>query len=299
MIAQTTRAPWRTAWRLGTSDGLLAVLLLGVAVGLAATVWLPQMPSASPAAYAQWLSETQARFGRATPTMQTMGLFAITRSFGFRLLLSLLAGCSLLRLVRAVDRLRQNREIAQPSAEEEWHTLSGPRPPDVTAYLRSRRYRVLDASPLLQADRWPWADSFTILTHTGSLLLLLGLLLFHLWGWEVTGWVVQAGNKVTLPGTGKWVSLDSHAREIAHSPGIVTFVEKRGPGVRLSAVDDAGNPLTLQQTVEAPPATQSIPQPWTLHGSEAAPRYVSIERRTRFRNALGPTPMYCLKTRAK
>jgi len=241
-------------WRIATSDGLLAALLLGVAAGLAITVWLPQMPMADPVTYARWLSETQARFGRATSTMQTLGLFTITRSFGFRALLSFLAGCLSLRLIESGDRLRQNREMAEPAGE--WQPLAGVCLPDVMDDLRQRHYRVLGDPLLFQADRWPWADLFPSLAHGGALLLLIGLLLTHLWGWRVEGLIVQSGERVALPGTEKWVALDDDARRVMHSPGITTFVEGRGPGVQVSAADGTGRSLSLQQTAEADPVTQ-------------------------------------------
>jgi len=88
------------------------------------------------------------------------------------------------------------------------------------------------------------------------LLLLIGLLLTNLRGWQVAGLIVQSGERVTLPGTEKWVALDNDARRVTHSPGIVTFVEDHVPGVRASATNSTGQPLALQQTAEADPVTQ-------------------------------------------
>ena len=254
MIDQNPRDPWRAIWRVATSDGLLAALLLGVAVGLTITTWLPQMPLVGPATYARWLSETQARFGKATPTMQTLGLFTITRTLGFRALLSLLAGCLLLRLIESGDRLRQHREMVKPAGE--WRALAGVCLPEVMDDLHRWRYRVLSSPPLLQADRWPWADLFPLLAYSGGLLLLAGLLITHLWGWRVEGLIVQNGERVTLPGTEEWVMLDNEARRVIHSPGIMTFVEEHGPGLQARASDDTGHSLFLQQTTEADPVTQ-------------------------------------------
>lgn len=253
MIAQTPRTPWRTIWQIATGDGLLIALLLSVAVGLAAITWLPQMPLADPIAYAQWLSRAQARFGEATGTMQSLGLFTIARSLGFRILLALLGGCLSLRLVENGDRLRQAREMAEPGGE--WQSLTGARWPDVVDDLRRRRYRVLNEPPLLQADRWPVAGLFPLLAHFGALLLLIGLLITHLWGWRTEGLIVQSGERVALP-SGRWVELDKEARDVTHGPGVVTFVERRGPGVQASATDDAGLPLSLQQTTGADPVAQ-------------------------------------------
>ena len=254
MIAQTPRDPWRTIWQITTSDYLIAAFLLGITAGLIVTTWLPQMPVADPVAYAQWLSETQARFENATPTMQTLGLFTITRSFGFHVLLVLLAGTLLLRLVEIGDRLWQNREIANPDGE--WHNLADAHLPDVINDLRRRRYRILHTPPLLQADRWPWADLFPLLVHSGGLLLLIGLLVTHGWGWQIRGVTVQGGQRFALPGTETWITWDDNTHNVTHSSGIQAFVETQVPGIQARADDGMGQPLSLQQTPDIEPVTQ-------------------------------------------
>lgn len=254
MISQTPRDPWRTIWRIVTGDGLPVILLLALAIGMTLTAWLPQMPLADPVAYAQWFSRAQSRFGEATATMQALGLFTVTRSLGFRALLTLLAGCLSLRLMESGDRLRRNREAAEPVGE--WQSLAGARLPDALDSLRARRYRVLGEPPLFQADRWPLSELFPLLAHGGASLLLLGLLVTHLWGWRAEGLILQSGERVTLPDAEKWVALDKEARSVTHSPGVVTFVEQRGPGVQASAADGAGRSLSLQQAAGADPVAQ-------------------------------------------
>lgn len=258
MVAQTSRDPWRAVWQIATSDGLLIALLLGVAAGLLIAAWLPQMPAAEqPVAYAQWLSETQARFGETAQTLRTLGLFTVTRSLSFRTLLALLAGCLLLRLVENGDRLRRNRDMAEPSGA--WQSFAGARLPDLIDNLRRWRYRILSNSEaelsLFQADRWPQANLFLLLAHGGALLILTGLLLTYLWGWRVEGLVVQSSEQVTLPGIEKWVAWDEGTRKVRHSPGIVTSVEECGPGVQVTATDGAGQPLSLKQATETDPVT--------------------------------------------
>ena len=254
MISQPPRDPWRTVWQVATSDATIAALLLGIAAALALAAWLPQMPADNPVSYAQWLSDIQARFRNATPSLQALGLFTIMRSAGFRALLALLASCLLLRLIEAIDRMRVRREMMQPTGE--WRALEYVDLGGAADYLDRHRYRVVRESALIQADRWPWAELLPIIVYAGGLVLLLGLLVTAVWGWRVEGLTVQSTEPVPLPGAKAWVALDSEDCRVQHSPGIVTFVEKCGPGVRVSATDAAGQSLSLQQTAESEPATE-------------------------------------------
>jgi hypothetical protein len=208
MIAQTPRDPWRAVWRIVTGDGALTILLLALATGLIVVASLPQLPVDGPAAYARWLSETQAHVGRATTTLQTLGLFTVTRSFGFRTLLALTAASLTLRLIEIGGQLRR---------------------------------------------QWAWAGLFPALIHAGALVLLTGLLVAHLWGWQAMGVVVLGGERVTLPGTAGWVALGQDTLRVSHSAGLTTFVETRGPAIRARVTDSAGQPLPLQQTAESDP----------------------------------------------
>jgi hypothetical protein len=110
MNTRIVRNPWHAIWQSATGDSLLIGLLVAIAASLLATLWLPQMPNADPVAYARWLSDAQATFGGATDTIQALGLHSITRSFGFRGLLALLAAVLLLRLIEHGDRLLTRTE---------------------------------------------------------------------------------------------------------------------------------------------------------------------------------------------
>ena len=254
MTVQTLRDPWRSVWQIATSNYTLAALLLSIAAGLTITTWLPQMPASNPAAYARWLAEAQARFGDTTPSMQTLGMFTITRSLGFRTLLALLAGNLLLRLIESIDRLRQHREIIEQAGE--WRTLANARLSDTIDNLRRQRYRILGEHPLFQADRWPGAGVFSLLAHGGGLLLLIGLLTTHLWGWRIEGRLVADGESLILPNTQAWVAWDEQTHTVTHSPGITAFIEEKVPGILARADDDAGQPLFIQQTPDTPAITQ-------------------------------------------
>ena len=211
MNTQIVRNPWHAIWQSATGDSLLIGLLVVVAASLLATLWLPQMPDADPVAYARWLSDAQATFGGTTDTIQALGLLSITRSFGFRVLLALLAAVLLLRLIEHGDRL------------------------------------------LARTEQRRWTLWFPTLAQVGALLLLLGQMLAYLWGWQVKGLLVQAGERVTLPGTQTWVAVEKGPNEVTHSRGIVVFVEGRVPGVQVSASDSRGRSLGLQRTSQTEP----------------------------------------------
>jgi cytochrome c biogenesis protein ResB len=254
MIAQASRDPWRVIWEIATSDHWIAALLLSMAVGFAVTAWLPQMPVADPIAYARWYGEMQARFGDTIETMQSLGLLSITHSYGFRIVAALLAVSTALRLVESGDQLRRHRKVAEPMGE--WRPVANVQMSDVTDALRRRRFRILEAASLIQADRWPWADLFPLLTHVGGLLLLAGLLVTHLWGWRVDDVIAQSGERVELPHAGAWVALDRDGRHTVHGPRIVTYVEEQLPGLEIRADDGTGRPLLLQQTADTSQVSQ-------------------------------------------
>jgi hypothetical protein len=240
--------PWRILWQFWTSDSVLAVLLLAIAASVLITSWIPQQPG-SDADYARWLSQVQSRFGAALSAMRTLGVFNITDSLGFRVLLAVASGCLLLRLAEKADRLRRSRQIAEPSGE--WTEISDRQLRPLLRALHRRRYRVVRAGLILQVDRWPWARLLLLLAHIGALLLLAGLLLSRLWGWQVEGLVLQNGQRVSLPGASNWVALTEDGDGRIQSSGVVAFLDRRGPGVRVCALDNRGQPLPIQLATEA------------------------------------------------
>lgn len=240
-------------WQLVTGDGMVAALLLVIAVALTATAWLPQVSPDDAVEYARQLSEAQTRFGEAAPVMQRLGLLNIPRSLGFRTLLALLAACLLLRLMEAGDRLWRGRAMAE--SQGDWQKITSLPPLDLVGELRRRRYRVQTETRRLQIDRWPWSDLFPVLAHAGALVMLAGLLLTHLWGWQVGGVIAQTGEPTVLPDGKGWVALGDDGNSVTHSRGIRTLVDEHGPGVWISATDSTGRSLPLQQTLESAPVT--------------------------------------------
>ncbi len=252
-MAERSSDPWRLLWRFATSNEVLVALLLAIAVSLTLTAWIPHRPSSN-VDYARWLSQTQARFGEATSTMQALGLFNIVSSFGFRMLLALLSGCVFLRLIEGVDRLVTDQAIAEPGSE--WEPVSDQPFVKLLDGLKRRRYRIVNASSFYQVDRWPWSVVLPLMAHLGVLILLLGLLLSQLFGWRAEGLVLQRGERRSLPGGDNWVALTEDGSGARHSPGLVTFVEESGLGVQVSAVRGDGESLQLLLTSDAEPSTE-------------------------------------------
>jgi hypothetical protein len=151
-------------------------------------------------------------------------------------------------VVERLDRLRQGRVVIEPDSD--WREISGGSLARLLDSLRVRRYRTVDESSFYQIDHWPWADLSLLIVYGGALFLLVGLLFSHLWGWQVNGLILQRGELSTLPGS-DWVALEEGTSKVRRSPGVVTFIEKRGPGVHVRAIDDDGEELQLQVTAEA------------------------------------------------
>jgi len=252
-MAEQSSDPWRVAWRIATSNELLVVLLVGIALSLTLTAWIPQRP-ASDVDYARWLSQMQARYGQATSVLRTLGLFDITSSVILRGLLAIVAGILVLRIAEGIDRLRQRRETEEVERPEgDWQKLDDWDFTNLLEILRGRRYRVDRASAEAQVDRWPWSQVLPLAAQAGALLLLMGLLLFQVFGWRATDVILQEGERVSLRQGASWMAL-SEDGELRHDPGIVGFLGERGPGLVVEAVGAEGESLELLLRPDAEPS---------------------------------------------
>ncbi len=244
------RDPWRTVWRFVTSDLFLASLLIALAVVFLLSVWLPQTVASDPVSYSQQIARARSWFGEATDLLDQLGLFSLHHSLLFRALLGLLGGSLLLRLIDLVLSLLADQELIHPG--DDWQAVEGLELAAAQVELADRPYRLLSVEGMLQADRHPWAPLFRLLAHLGALLILVGLLLSHLWGWDHRLTIV-AGDREALPGAGRWVALNETTGELSHSPGVRILKEERGPGVAVQAYDDQGRSLDLIRSLTAQP----------------------------------------------
>ena len=228
MAVRPRRDPWYLVWRVAVAAGTLAGLLIVTAITLATAALIPQIPLGDAVAYARRISSLQARFGSATQAMRSLGLFSITRSWGFRTLVALIAGCTLLRSIEISGRSR-GRAAGEPGGDAPapsrclWSAVAG--------------------------------DTLSLLAHAGGLLLIGGLVIAQVSGWQKQGIVLQAGSRVGLPGRDAWVAMTDEGL-VSHSPGVRVLAEEWGPGALVRAVDAAGQQLELQQNPESKPALE-------------------------------------------
>jgi cytochrome c biogenesis protein len=179
--------PLRLSWRVLTSVRF-AVLLIGfLALISLAGIVIPQLPSdmrGNPAAEAGWYAMQHERFGVFGEPMEAMGVFEIFRTPYF------IAGLALLVMsvcVCTANRLPPIwRNVFQPQTRVPEEYLRGdaavtfPSPDGraVAEELRKRRFRVKTSSEgdttYVFADRYPWAQFATFVSHLALILFLAG-----------------------------------------------------------------------------------------------------------------------------
>lgn len=206
------RDPWRFLWRLSSGDSLLAATMLVLSLFLAALAFFPQSPYALPPTDL-WLAQTQSRFGATTAALYRLGLFSLAQS---PLLTLLLAFTGFLLLTRAVDQVARLQQVWPQKGRPFWTCLS------------------------------------TLLTTFGALLLLLGLLIGKMGGWQVDGLVSPTGETLAVPGYGE-IALKTTGHSVRSAqPGVTVHVTGSGPRLTLRALDETGRALKLQQAPREP-----------------------------------------------
>jgi hypothetical protein len=171
---------WRTLWQIATGDYFLAAVLLALALGLLLAAWLPQTPANEAVLDVDWQASVQRNFGDAAwfdlirPVLAAMGAFHVSSAPWFRLLLALLTLCLLVRLV--------------DSAEEFWREGDSGASHEEAEGLRVR----------MRAERWSWGALGRTLVYFSGLLVLLGVAVNEIWGWQEDLVGVTAGEFVPL-----------------------------------------------------------------------------------------------------
>lgn len=194
--------PLRWAWQLLTNVkfALLLVGLAGIA-GLIGTI-LPQMPGpmrGNPAARSAWLELRRADYGPLTGLFERLGFFEVFHTAWFNglwfLIIVAVTVCTVSRLRPTIRAVRNPPKRVPDAYFERAHhraAFSHPGGADaVERLLRQRRYTVQrvreePGAVYLFADRYPWSQYGTFLSHLALLVLLLGGLLTVFAGFDRT-----------------------------------------------------------------------------------------------------------------
>jgi hypothetical protein len=276
--------PWRVAWNLLSGDALLAIALLGIALLLALSAWLPQAPNSvtAPVAYSRWLGETQLRFGSTFALLRQIEFFSLERSLVLRALIALATLCLIVRWLASLHTgwaaCRSPLPLpltAQKVATEK--SLDG-----IAAALERRRFRVVREGDELRADRFPLAVVGRIVVYTGALLVVAGFLISNIAGWRASDLTLGVGQMVPV-GHGLLYNLRLDALDQANvghisfvqetdvvgegnlSPehplqfnGLEVLVRGSGPAIRATATLTDGQSLRLQASATSSPVTELV-----------------------------------------
>jgi len=192
------------------------VVILAMAFATLLGTLLQQVPDSirlEPASYAAWLEQVRPRYGGWTNILSMLGLFQVFSSWWFRGITVLLAlsiiACTTHRLPQLIARAtRPHLHVSDSLFEHARYRSRFPVAGDVSATrarvaerLRARGYRVVDDpsdAGSLYADRFRWAPFGTSVAHTGFVVILIGVLVSSLFGFEEPGLPVTVGQKVAV-----------------------------------------------------------------------------------------------------
>ncbi len=179
--------PVRLLWR-GLVSVRFALILIGflIIASLAGTL-LPQLPiemRGNPVAQTQWLDFQRGRFGFLTDAMDALGLFQVFHSIwfvsGLALLVVSVCVCTANRLPPVWRNVfqPQTRVPDEYLARAEATVIASPHTEALKRQLQKRRYRVSTSvegnSTYVFADRYPWAQFATFVSHLALILFLAG-----------------------------------------------------------------------------------------------------------------------------
>lgn len=235
--------PLRPLWSLLTNVKF-ALFLVGSAAfaGLLAVV-IPQMPGpmrANPAGRSAWLELQRETFGPFTTPLERWGLFEVYHTWWFNglwlLIIFAVTVCTVSRfppIWRSVHRPPLRVPPAYFEHARFRAALAAPVPAErVAQALRRRRFSVREVGSSsdtveLFADRFPWAQYGTFLSHLALLLFLVGAILTKFAGFERVLALAETGAAAPVfdaPGPGQiFVELHDAVRTIDSDGNIVDF----------------------------------------------------------------------------
>jgi cytochrome c biogenesis protein len=180
--------PLRLSWRLLTSVRFALALIGFLALIALLGIVIPQLPSemrGNPAGEAGWYALQHERFGMVGGPMEALGLFEIFRTPYFIAGLALLVMSVCVCTANRLPPIWRNVFEPQTRVPDEYLTHSDAAvafpaggSAAVEAELRRRRYNVKLSregdTTYVFADRYPWAQFATFISHLALILFLAG-----------------------------------------------------------------------------------------------------------------------------
>jgi cytochrome c biogenesis protein len=220
-----------TLWRFFSSFRLTFSLLVLMAIALSLGKILPQATGrtiAEPNAYASWLASVESRYGGLTSLLDALGLFYITSSFWFKLLLATLAFNVIIseaeRLIPLLYSIYRP-EIRQPESffataihHASFTTSKGLK--QTVDKVRALLFRktIVEEGPsaiYIYSERLRFAELGIPLAHIGLIILLIGAILSSRLGWREEGIALGKGQAYEVGhNTGLALRLDDFEVEV-------------------------------------------------------------------------------------
>lgn len=175
-------------WRLLTSVRFALALIFFLILASLLGVLIPQLPSQmrdNPAGVAAWLAMQRDTFGSFTGPMDRLGLFEVFRSLWFVSGLAVLVVSVSVCTMNRFAPIWRNVTRPQTRVPDEYFARGQPvvsldisDTDSLVAGLKRKRYRVVQvtegSTTYLFADRFPWAQFATFVSHLALILFLAG-----------------------------------------------------------------------------------------------------------------------------
>lgn len=209
--------------------GMLLILLMAVLALLGALiVQAPPGAHSTPETWSTWLDQVRPRYGGWTDVLAFLGIFNVFSSIWFSgvtiLLAASIVACTTHRLpllwrnavhpkTRTSDgffrhaRYSDARDFAVPAA-----TVSAA----LAGELKARRFRVIEDGPGIYADRFRWGPFGTAIAHAAFVMILFGMLISSVTGFEST-LLITVGDRVPV-GHGTDLELEVEGFEDTYHP---------------------------------------------------------------------------------
>ena len=235
--------PLRATWRLLTNVKFAVALVTMAVLASLLGVVLPQLPvemRGNPPARSAWLELQREDFGWLTGVLDGLDLFDVFHSPWFLALWFVIVAavtvCTISRFPptwRSVQRpqLRVNERYFETARHRASFTHAGG-VEAIEGLLRRRRYAVTrthedEGATELFAERFPWTQYATFISHMALLLLLVGGLLTNLAGFQRTLALAEGRPAAPLfgdPGPGQiFVGMEDAHQGVDGAGNIVDF----------------------------------------------------------------------------